>query len=69
MLEKRKYSRLDMALICWTVGIFGIHRFLMGYKNWWMQLLTLGGLGLWMLLDLIAILTGKMNMANGEPLT
>ncbi len=67
-MNKKEFSRLEMGLICWTVGIFGVHRLLMGYKNWWLQLLTLGGLGVWMFIDLIAILTGKMKMANGEPL-
>jgi TM2 domain-containing membrane protein YozV len=67
-MEKRQFSRLEMALICWTVGIFGVHRLLMGYKNWWLQFLTLGGLGIWMIIDLIAILTGKMKMADGTPL-
>ncbi len=67
-MAKKKYTRLEMALICWTLGFFGIHRLLMGYKNWYLQFLTLGGLGLWMLYDLFAILTGRMTMANGEPL-
>ncbi len=67
-MQKKQYSKLEMVLICWTVGILGVHRLLMGYKNWWLQLLTLGGLGFWMLMDLIAIITGKMKMANGEPL-
>ena len=40
----------------------------MGYKNWYLQLLTLGGLGLWMIYDLFSILIGRMNMANGEKL-
>ncbi len=67
-MQHKQFSKLEMALICWTLGIFGIHRLLMGYKNWWLQLITLGGFGIWMLIDLIAILTGKMKMANGEPL-
>ena len=65
---KRKYSRFEMALICWTLGIFGIHRLLMGYKNWYLQFFTLGGLGLWMLYDLFFIIIGKMKMANGQSL-
>ena len=67
-MANKFYSKLNMALVCWTLGIFGIHRLLMGYKNWYLQFFTLGGLGLWMLYDLISILTGKMKMANGEPL-
>ncbi|MBO4243448.1 MAG: TM2 domain-containing protein [Bacteroidales bacterium] len=57
-----------MALICWFVGCFGIHRLMMGYNNWWIQLITLGGCGIWTLYDLIMILTDKMPMAEGSPL-
>ena len=68
MIGRKQYSKLEMALICWTVGVFGVHRMLMGYKNWWLQLITFGGLGVWMLIDLFNILMGRMKMANGEPL-
>ncbi|MCK9256017.1 MAG: NINE protein [Bacteroidales bacterium] len=35
-----------MALICWFAGALGIHRLLMGYKNWWLMLITVGGCGI-----------------------
>ncbi|NLB85844.1 MAG: TM2 domain-containing protein [Bacteroidales bacterium] len=57
-----------MALICWFAGALGIHRLLMGYKNWWLMLITVGGCGIWTLYDLIMILTDKMPMADGRPL-
>ncbi len=68
-INKKSYSRLQMALICWTLGIFGIHRLLMGYRNWWLQLISLGGFGIWMMIDFFRILLGKMNMADGTPLS
>ena len=55
-------------LIVFGVGYLGIHRLLMGYKNWWIQLLTAGGCGIWTLYDFIMIITDKMPMADGTPL-
>lgn len=51
-----------LAAICWLVGIFGIHRFMLGdTTNGILMLLTLGGCGIWALIDLINILSGKMS--------
>jgi len=66
--QKKLQSKMMMALICWFAGSLGIHRFMMGYSNWWVMLLTLGGCGIWTLIDLIQILMGKMGMADGRPL-
>jgi hypothetical protein len=41
---------------------------MMGYSNWWLMLLTAGGCGIWTLVDLVSILTGKMKMADGRDL-
>jgi len=44
---------------------------MMGYKNWWLQLLltVLCGVGIfWVWYDLFMILTGKMKMADGREL-
>ena len=59
---------LMIILLVVGFGYFGIHRLLMGYKNWWIQLITLGGCGIWALYDLIMIITDKMPMADGTPL-
>ena len=51
-----------LAAICWLVGILGIHRFMLGdITNGVLMLLTLGGCGIWALIDLINILSGKMS--------
>lgn len=51
-----------LAAVCWLVGVLGIHRFMIGdTKNGILMLLTLGGCGIWALIDLISILTGKMS--------
>ena len=38
------------------LGGLGIHRLMMGYSNWWLMLITLGGCGIWTLIDLIKII-------------
>lgn len=70
MAEEQKpvQKKMIMALICWFGGSLGIHRLMMGYSNWWLMLITLGGCGIWTLYDLIMILTDKMPMADGRPL-
>lgn len=66
--EKQVQSKITMLIVCWFLGAFGIHRLMMGYSNWWVMLITLGGCGIWALIDLINIATGKMGMADGRPL-
>ncbi len=60
-------SQIVAALLCWLVGIIGIHRFYLGY-TWQgiVQIITLGGLGIWTLIDLIRIITGDLQPKNGS---
>jgi len=60
-------SQLTAVLLCFFLGFLGIHRFYLGY-TWQgiVQLLTLGGLGIWSLIDFIRILTGSLQPKNGE---
>ncbi len=63
-------SWLVTALLSFFVGFLGIHRFYTGYiVIGIVQLLTLGGCGLWALIDLICILANKFNDAKGKALT
>lgn len=66
--QKQVQSKMTMILICLFLGQLGIHRMMMGYSNWWLQLITFGGCGIWALYDLIMIITDKMPMADGRPL-
>jgi hypothetical protein len=62
--NKENSPDIDMGLLiaCIFAGSLGVHRFMMGdTTNGILMLLTLGGCGIWTLIDLIAIATGKMH--------
>ena len=59
---------LSFIIVCFLLGGLGIHRMMMGYKNWWVMLITVGGCGIWTLIDFVKLLTGSMNMADGRDL-
>ena len=60
-------SHTAAILLALFVGGLGIHRFYLGY-TWQgvVQLLTLGGFGIWSLIDLIRIITGDLQPKNGS---
>ena len=59
-------------MLCFFVGVIGAHRFYTGSTGSTgigvAQLLTLGGCGIWSLVDFITILTGSYKDGNGQPL-
>jgi len=61
-------SKTTMILICLFLGGIGLHRLMMGYSNWWLMLITLGGCGIWSLIDLIKLITGSLKMSDGRDL-
>lgn len=61
-------SKTTMLFAAFFLGAIGLHRLLMGYKNWWLMLITLGGFGVWTLIDIVRIGIGRLPMANGQPL-
>lgn len=60
-------SQVIALILCICVGGLGIHRFYLGY-TWQgiVQLLTLGGCGIWSLIDLIRIITGDLQPKDGS---
>ncbi len=69
MENKKAISKTKAGILCFFLGLLGIHRLVLGYKNWWIMALTLGGFWLWSLSDFVRIMTGKMTMADGTPLS
>ncbi len=60
-------SQLVALLLALFVGVLGIHRFYLGYTGIGIiQLITLGGFGIWSLIDLILIITGDLGPKNGD---
>lgn len=62
-------SRLVALILCLLLGVFGVHRFYVGKVGTGvLQLLTLGGFGIWVIIDLILILTGTFRDIDRRPL-
>jgi TM2 domain-containing membrane protein YozV len=60
---------LTTLLLCIFLGSFGVHRFYTKHTVIGVvQLLTLGGCGIWTLIDLIMIITGSFKDADGNTL-
>jgi TM2 domain len=64
--DEPKSQTIALILVL-LVGYLGIHRFYLGYTGVGViQLLTLGGCGIWALIDLIRIATGDLKPADGS---
>ncbi|MCU0415990.1 MAG: TM2 domain-containing protein [Cytophagaceae bacterium] len=66
--QPKTYSKRTLYLCCLFLGFAGIHRLLTGYKSWILQFLTLGGLGIWAMVDLLKIALGSFQYADGSPM-
>ena len=60
-------SRLAVSLFAWFLGTFGAHRFYLGKIGTAIAMLfTLGGLGIWALVDFIMAVAGVMKDREGR---
>jgi TM2 domain-containing membrane protein YozV len=61
-------SRLAAALLCFFLGVFGVHRFYVGKVGTGiLTIVTFGGFfGLWPMIDLILILVGAFTDVEGR---
>lgn len=61
-------NKLTAILLSIFTGGLGIDRFYLGYTGLGVvKLLTMGGFGIWALIDLIMICTGSLRPADGSP--
>lgn len=62
-------SRTVALILCLLLGGLGIHRFYVGkIGTGILMIVTLGGLGIWVLIDLIMIIVGSFRDIEGRPL-
>lgn len=68
MISKQKDATVAL-LLCIFLGFFGAHRFYVRrYLSAFVMLITLGGLGIWILFDLIYIASGHFKDSNQQTL-
>ena len=62
-------SWLVTLLLCFFLGAIGVHRFYVGkIGTGILQIVTFGGLGIWVLIDFIMIAIGKFSDQQGQAL-
>ncbi len=67
--EQSNKSKIVAGLLGIFLGAYGVHRFYLGYTRMGLiMLFTLGGCGIWSLIDAIMVLLGKVPDVHGRPL-
>ena len=67
--SKSTHSKGLLAVICFFLGCLGIHRFMVGKVGTGvLMIITIGGLGIWTLIDFIRILTLSLKDPQGNDL-
>lgn len=61
---------LPALLLCFFFGVFGAHRFYVGkIGTGILMIVTLGGLGIWAMIDMIMIIVGAFKDQEGHRIT
>jgi len=68
-IEQSSKSKVVAGLLGIFLGAYGVHRFYLGYTGLGLiMLFTLGGCGIWSLIDAILVFLGKVPDVHGRPL-
>lgn len=68
-MDKSDKGFVPTILLCFFLGTFGIHRFYVGkIGTGILMLITIGGLGIWTLVDFIVIVCGNFKDKDGLPI-
>ena len=68
-VEKSEKGFVATLLLALFLGGLGVHRFFVGkIGTGVLQLITLGGLGIWALIDVIMIVVGSFKDKDGLPI-
>ena len=60
-------KRLLASILCFFFGVFGVHRFYAGkIASGCLQVVTIGGLGIWYIIDLLILLFGEFTDSEGK---
>lgn len=69
MQQQNQNRWITTVLLCFFLGSLGVHRFYTGHTGIGiLQLLTLGGCGIWVIVDFIIIVTGGFADSDGNPI-
>lgn len=65
-MDKSPKGFVPAILLCFFLGMLGVHRFYVGkIGTGILMLITFGGLGIWVLIDFIMIVCGKFKDKDG----
>lgn len=67
LVDESKKDFVPLVLLCYFLGPLGVHRFYSGrILTGLLMLITLGGFGIWTIIDFIMIVTGNFKDDEGK---